>query len=165
MTQKHVVCFGFFLVVNWSWFHLFFGDPRFFHEAALVEELDPATYGTIVMATGSVSHWWRSLLHLQEMTWQNFHVDTGIISSAACGCEKSWEQFRPQRIVFSWALSKWNSLMQHGILHFTSLRWMTTEHDKNLPRSPTLFGVAREIPSCWIAGCRSVKQSTNCSGW
>ena len=93
-----------FWLLNWSWFQSC-GDSRFFHEAALIEELDPATYGTIVMATGSVSHWCRSLFHLQEMTWQNFHVDTGIISSAACGCEKRWEQFRPQRIVFSWALS------------------------------------------------------------
>lgn len=77
---------------------------RLFHEAARVEQRDSAAYGTVVMASGSGFCWPRSLAQLLEMIQVDFHPEVGILSSAISSCEKSLEQFRPQRTLFSWAL-------------------------------------------------------------
>lgn len=77
---------------------------QLFHEAARVEQRDSAAYGTVVMASGSGFCWPRSLAQLLEMIQVDFHPEVGILSSAISSCEKSLEQFRPQRTLFSWAL-------------------------------------------------------------
>eukprot|EP00435_Cladocopium_sp_Y103_P037747 s1191_g10.t1 len=77
---------------------------QLFHEAALVEQWDSAAYGTVVMASGSGFCWPRSLAQLLEMIQVDFQPEGGILSSAISSCEKSLDQFRPHRTLFSWAL-------------------------------------------------------------
>ncbi|CAK9111909.1 unnamed protein product [Durusdinium trenchii] len=61
-----------------------------------VEHLDPAAYGTLVMACGSGFQWSFSLTYLRAMTNMSFYPHIGITSSAVSGCEKSGQPFCPQ---------------------------------------------------------------------